>query len=291
MFTSTLQDGPMMQADSQLPNTIDQKPPEKKNAVPGDPLRSLSRNSSQSSVRISKGNSEMTQRPAMALEPLIARRVPFWKSSMDMIVAFWALLFLSPGLLFIAAFIKIVSKGPVLFKQARMGYLGKPFSFWKFRTMKVGSDTTVHRDHLTVLMKVEQPMTKLDLKKDARIIPFGQFLRQSGLDELPQLFNVLRGEMSLVGPRPCLPYEADQYLRWYRGRFDVLPGITGLWQVSGKNKTTFKEMIRLDIKYTRRVSFWLDVKILLKTIPAIISQIKDRQATEISKGMKDEELA
>jgi lipopolysaccharide/colanic/teichoic acid biosynthesis glycosyltransferase len=118
-------------------------------------------------------------------------------------------------------------------------------------------------------------MEKLDDRNDPRVIRFGNLLRKTGLDELPQLFNVLRGEMSLVGPRPCLPYEAQNYQRWNFRRFDALPGITGLWQVNGKNRTTFKEMIRLDINYIEKASLWLDLKILFKTIPAIIDQVKN----------------
>src|SRR5262249_50914310 len=116
-------------------------------------------------------------------------------------------------------------------------------------------------------------MVKLDSGYDARLIPLGTILRQSCLDELPQLINVLRGEMSLVGPRPCLPYEAQEYLLWQTMRFDAVPGMTGLWQVSGKNRTTFTEMIRLDILYAKKQSLWLDIIILLKTLPVIISQI------------------
>jgi len=123
------------------------------------------------------------------------------------------------------------------------------------------------------LMKSDAPMVKLDARGDSRIIPFGLLLRSSGLDELPQLVNVLRGEMSLVGPRPCLPYECDNYLPWQRERFNTLPGLTGLWQVSGKNRTTFVEMMQLDIKYTRNKTLWLDLMIILKTIPAILGQV------------------
>ena len=116
-------------------------------------------------------------------------------------------------------------------------------------------------------------MIKLD-ECDPQIIPFGRFLRNTCLDELPQLINVLRGEMSLVGPRPPIPYEVKEYLRWHNGRFDIVPGMTGLWQVSGKNGLTFKEMIRLDIRYTRNISLWLDLKILFKTPMAIFNQFK-----------------
>jgi lipopolysaccharide/colanic/teichoic acid biosynthesis glycosyltransferase len=118
-------------------------------------------------------------------------------------------------------------------------------------------------------------MAKLDLHGDPRLIPGGWWLRASGLDELPQIINVLRGEMSLVGPRPCLPYEYDRYLPWQKERFSTLPGLTGLWQVSGKNKTTFDEMMHLDIHYARNKSLWLDLKILLMTVSAVIIEIKN----------------
>jgi hypothetical protein len=118
-------------------------------------------------------------------------------------------------------------------------------------------------------------MDKLD-ERDPRINPWGAIMRKTCIDELPQVINVLKGEMSLVGPRPCIPYEAKEYLKWHRCRFEIYPGITGLWQVSGKNRLNFKEMMRLDIKYGEEISIWLDLLILFKTIPAVISIIKDK---------------
>lgn len=215
------------------------------------------------------------RKPAGILELDGAPPLPAGKRIVDIIGALLAFAVLSPVLSLIAIMIKIVSPGPVFFKQARIGYHGRPFTFWKFRTMKVEADTMVHQQHLQHLIRSEQPMTKLDSDSDSRIIPFGKILRLTGLDELPQLINVLRGEMSLIGPRPCLGYEARQYLLWHQRRFDAVPGLTGLWQVSGKNRTTFKEMMRLDIAYTMKKSLWLDAKIILKTIPAIITQVKD----------------
>jgi lipopolysaccharide/colanic/teichoic acid biosynthesis glycosyltransferase len=128
---------------------------------------------------------------------------------------------------------------------------------------------------LQQLMDSDAPMVKLDAAGDSRIIPGGRLLRASGLDELPQLINVLKGEMSLVGPRPCLPYEAEKYLPWQNERFDAAPGLTGLWQVSGKNRTTFTRMMQLDIAYARNQSLWLDLKIICKTIPALLGQMSD----------------
>lgn len=201
-------------------------------------------------------------------------RLPVWKRTMDIFGSLVGLIVLSPVLLLIALFIKVVSPGPVFFRQDRVGRSGKVFRFLKFRSMKVNNDVTVHRKYLKDLINGDsngdEAMTKLD--NNSVYIPFGKILRKTCLDELPQLINVLRGEMSLIGPRPCIPYEAEEYLRWHSRRFDITPGMTGLWQVSGKNKTTFKEMIRLDIKYSVERSFLLDTIILLKTPLVVLSQ-------------------
>ena len=217
-----------------------------------------------------------TARPIEELEPHVLSRIPLWKRAIDIAGSFAAILLLSPLLLLVALFIRIVSPGPVLFRQKRVGYLGKVFTMWKFRTMHVNADTTLHQNYLRELIRNEKKMTKLDHGRDPRIIPCGTLLRATGIDELPQLINVLLGDMSLVGPRPCLPYEAYEYHSWQMRRFDALPGLTGLWQVSGKNRTTFKEMMRLDIGYAKKRAFLLDVMIVLKTIPAIFVQVADQ---------------
>lgn len=196
-----------------------------------------------------------------------------WKRTLDVTLILLALPFLIPLALFIAILIRSVSEGPILFRQERVGLRGRRFMCFKFRTMFVNAETTTHQGHLQQLMNSNVPMTKMDSKGDPRIIPFGLLLRASGLDELPQLINVLRGEMSLVGPRPCLPYEYERYLPWQKERFNTVPGLTGLWQVSGKNKTTFAEMIQLDIKYAKGKTFWWDVKIILMTVPALAIQM------------------
>lgn len=205
------------------------------------------------------------------ISPLIVRKIPVWKRIFDITLASIALILCFPLFLIIGLLIKTVSSGPVFFKQERIGYGGKRFDFLKFRTMKVNADTCAHQCYLSDLInescsaeEAGRPMAKLD-HSDSQIIPFGNFLRNSCLDELPQLINVLRGEMSLVGPRPPIPYEVAEYLKWHHGRFDIVPGMTGLWQVSGKNRLTFKEMIRLDIRYARTVSLYADLKILCKT--------------------------
>jgi lipopolysaccharide/colanic/teichoic acid biosynthesis glycosyltransferase len=208
---------------------------------------------------------------------------PKWKRAMDITGALFALALLSPLLAGIALYIRIVSPGPALFTQRRIGFKGRPFRFYKFRTMNVGADTTVHQQYVATLIQegaaggngraAARPMRKLEC--DPQIIPFGRVLRSLSLDELPQLLNVLRGDMSLVGPRPALPYEVEAYAPWHNRRFDVLPGMTGLWQVSGKNRLTFNQMIQLDIRYAHTLSFWSDVLILFATLPAIGAQIKD----------------
>ncbi len=206
---------------------------------------------------------------AQKVEDLLARRIPGWKRVVDRLGAAVALLLASPLFLGIGAYIKLVSPGPVLFRQTRIGYKGRPFTFLKFRTMHPDIDSSSHRDHLKSLIRSDAPMMKLDSTDDPRIIPGAKILRRTCLDELPQLFNVLKGEMSLVGPRPCLPYEVEEYRRWHTHRFDVLPGLTGLWQVSGKNKLSFQQMIRLDIAYALSLSLIQDLKILLLTGPVI----------------------
>jgi len=205
--------------------------------------------------------------------PVLPNSVPRWKRFLDVSAVLLAAPILLPTMLAVGILVRIVSQGPVLFRQERVGYLGRRFMCFKFRTMFVNADTTVHQGHLDQLMDADTPLIKMDAKGDPRIIPFGRLLRASGLDELPQLINVLRGEMSLVGPRPCLPYEYHKYQRWQKERFNTLPGLTGLWQVGGKNKTTFTEMICLDIRYARAKTLWLDLKILLMTFPAVIAQV------------------
>jgi lipopolysaccharide/colanic/teichoic acid biosynthesis glycosyltransferase len=208
---------------------------------------------------------------AERFEGLFHCRMPVWKRTMDILGSGLGLVLLFPLLLSIAILIKIVSPGPVFYKGERIGYCGKPFKCWKFRTMHAGSHTSAHEHHVIELMKSDNAFYKLD-NDDLRIIPFGILLRKTGLDELPQLINVLRGEMSLVGPRPELPYSVLHYTQWQKRRFDAVPGLTGLWQVNGKNRTTFKRMIRWDINYIQRRSFWLDFKVLVKTVPAIVMQ-------------------
>jgi lipopolysaccharide/colanic/teichoic acid biosynthesis glycosyltransferase len=201
-------------------------------------------------------------------------QIPRWKRVLDITCIVIAAPIILPVALMIALIIKTVSRGPVFFSQERIGHLGNKFRIVKFRTMTHNAETHVHAKHLEELITSNQPMTKLDTH-DSRVIPFGRVLRATGLDELAQLINVWKGDMSLVGPRPCLPYEYEKYLPRHRGRCATLPGLTGLWQVSGKNRTTFEEMIDLDLAYCRKKSVWLDIGIMAMTIPAIIVQVWD----------------
>jgi lipopolysaccharide/colanic/teichoic acid biosynthesis glycosyltransferase len=202
-------------------------------------------------------------------------KVPVGKRILDIACLVFAFPTLLPVFIGIAALIKIVSPGPIFFKQERVGFMGRKFWLYKFRTMKVNAETQTHQNHLKDLIKSDVPMTKIDTQGDPRVIKFGNILRSSGLDELPQLINVIKGEMSLVGPRPCTPYEYEQFQPWHKQRFRTLPGLTGLWQVSGKNRTTFNAMINLDIKYATSWSVGLDIKIMFRTFPVLLSQVKE----------------
>lgn len=191
------------------------------------------------------------------------------------------MLITSPIFLVLGIYIKIVSPGPVFFKQTRIGYKGIPFDFWKFRTMKCGNDQSFHGDHAkSFILDGDVPMEKLD-NRDPRIFFGGRVIRKCCLDELPQLWNVIKGEMSLVGPRPCIPYEAAEYLRWHTHRFDVLPGLSGLWQVSGKNKLSFKQMVRLDIAYCSNITLLGDLAIIFRTPFAIMKMVFEAFAQKL----------
>lgn len=201
------------------------------------------------------------------------------KRAMDIVGSIFALLFAAPIFLMIAAAIKATSEGPVFFRQKRVGQYGKPFVFLKFRSMTVDNDERIHQKYVKELIagKAERQPSNgngagaFKLTKDPRITTVGAFLRKTSLDELPQFLNVLQGEMSLVGPRPPIPYEVESYDFWHRRRLlEAKPGITGLWQVSGRSRVTFDEMVRLDLRYARACSPWMDIKILLRTPLAVM---------------------
>lgn len=179
-------------------------------------------------------------------------------------------------MLVIAALIRLESPGPALFRQRRLGRGRAPFTVNKFRTMRQGVSDDVHKQFVLSLIAGDTPpategQPQFKLSSDSRVTGLGRFLRRSSIDELPQLWNVLRGEMSLVGPRPPITYEVEHYPPHWFGRFAVKPGLTGLWQVSGRCELTIEEMIALDIEYVQRRSLWLNVRILVRTIPAVLS--------------------
>jgi lipopolysaccharide/colanic/teichoic acid biosynthesis glycosyltransferase len=201
------------------------------------------------------------------------------KRMMDIAGSSLALIGCLPLFVLIALLIKASSRGPVLFRQQRVGHHGRCFTFLKFRSMHMGNDPSVHKEYVTKLINgvAEQKASNgngqgvYKLVNDQRITRIGKFLRKSSLDELPQLLNVLRGEMSLVGPRPSIPYEVAAYQTWHRRRvLEVKPGMTGLWQVNGRNRIKFDEMVRLDLQYAKQWSPWLDLKILLHTPSAVL---------------------
>jgi lipopolysaccharide/colanic/teichoic acid biosynthesis glycosyltransferase len=202
------------------------------------------------------------------------------KRGLDILGSFGLLVLLSPVFLVIAAAVKFTSHGPVLFRQQRIGEHGTAFTFLKFRSMYVNNDASQHKEYVRQLIAgqaAKQPTNGagegvFKLTNDPRITPVGNFLRRSSLDELPQFINVLRGDMSLVGPRPPVPYEVEAYATWHRRRLlEAKPGITGLWQVQGRSRVGFDDMVRLDLRYARQSSAWLDLKILVQTPRAVIA--------------------
>jgi exopolysaccharide biosynthesis polyprenyl glycosylphosphotransferase len=202
------------------------------------------------------------------------------KRGMDILVSSMLLLILSPLLALIALAIKLTSEGPVIFDQERLGQFGRSFKCLKFRTMYTNNDPKTHREYVQSFIAGKAEKQEVNnaepvvykIKNDPRVTPIGKLLRKASLDEFPQFWNVLRGEMSLVGPRPPLPYEFEVYDFWHRRRvLEVRPGVTGLWQVSGRSRTCFDDMVRLDLRYAQRWSLWLDVKILLATPRAVFT--------------------
>ncbi|MGA7838278.1 MAG: sugar transferase [Ignavibacteriaceae bacterium] len=195
------------------------------------------------------------------------------KSVFDRIMALLGLIIISPSLMIISLLIKLSSRGPVLYMQERIGKEGKSFMFYKFRTMKtIENDDDVERKEKMLKFMNGSGINGENKKvcNSKRITKIGKFLRKTSLDELPQLFNVLKGEMSLVGPRPCLPYEYENLDNWQKRRFAVLPGCTGVWQVNGRSQVSFKESVVMDLYYINNLSPWLDLQLLVKTIPVMV---------------------
>jgi len=218
-------------------------------------------------------NGKRAPQVASELSATSLRRGPGWKSGLDITCILLSLPVWLPLMILLMLVTRIASPGPIFYRQERIGFGGRHFFIWKFRTMKLSAESQTHEQYFEELMRADCPMTKLDTYGDPRLAPFGRILRASGLDELPQIFNVLCGEMSLVGPRPCTPNEFAHYQPWQRARVNGLPGLTGYWQVNGKNKTTFNEMIAMDVFYLRNASILLDLKIMLKTSGAIAGQL------------------
>jgi lipopolysaccharide/colanic/teichoic acid biosynthesis glycosyltransferase len=196
------------------------------------------------------------------------------KRGLDIAGSLFALTLFMPLFLVLAILVKLTSRGPILFCQKRVGRYGKEFNFYKFRTMYTGNDPRIHQEYVTKLIAgdLNESSGVYKIVNDPRITPVGRFLRKSSLDELPQFFNILKNDMSLVGPRPPLPYEFERYQTWHKRRvLELKPGLTGLWQVEGRSRTTFDEMVRMDLRYAIERSLWVDVKIILQTPSAMFS--------------------
>ncbi len=202
---------------------------------------------------------------------------PF-KRSLDIVGAIAGLLLLAPLMLVIGIAVGVTSRGPVILKQVRLGKRGAPFNFYKFRSMHCNAEDQIHREYVARLITGDLESTNqgdatkplYKLKDDPRVTRVGRLIRRTSMDELPQLFNVLKGDMSLVGPRPPLPYEAEKYQPWHLRRvLEAKPGLTGLWQVNGRSQTSFDDMVRMDLRYTRTCSLALDLKILIKTVKVV----------------------
>lgn len=213
--------------------------------------------------------------------PVASRRFQIGlKRVIDLLGALVGLMLFSPIMLATALAVKMTSAGPIIFKQTRFGKRGARFQFYKFRSMYWNTDDQIHREYVANLIKghlekinqgdKDAPLFKM--ASDSRVTRVGRIIRRTSIDELPQFFNVLKGEMSLVGPRPPLDYEVQKYEPWHLRRIlEVKPGVTGLWQVGGRSKTSFDEMVRLDLRYVQNWSLWLDLKIILKTVKAVFS--------------------
>jgi lipopolysaccharide/colanic/teichoic acid biosynthesis glycosyltransferase len=208
------------------------------------------------------------ERPALPMAQLFIQHLPRWKRTIDIVGASMGLMVLSPLLALAALAIKATSRGPVFFQQRRSGLGGRPFWMIKFRSMVV--DAEARKSSLMALNEQDGPAFKI--KKDPRVTVVGRLIRSTSIDELPQLWNVLRGDMSLVGPRPLPCHETDSCQGWLRQRLDVTPGLTCIWQVCGRSKVSFADWVRMDVKYIRSRSLGGDMKLLLQTVPAVVSR-------------------
>lgn len=208
--------------------------------------------------------------------PSTARAQGLWTRPLDLVAGTAVTLLFLPLIAFVALVVRLDSVGPVFFRQERLGRDGRPFLMWKFRSMYHRSDDQRHRADASAWFAAQPNGGGYKSLTDPRITRVGRFLRRTSLDEVPQLFNVLRGEMSLVGPRPGIAYELEHYQPWYFERQRVKPGMTGLWQVSGRDRVSAKEMMTLDVRYVRERTFQLDIQIMLLTVPALLGRFPAR---------------
>lgn len=203
------------------------------------------------------------------------------KRVFDLLVSILALLVAAPVMLVLALIIKKTSSGPVFYIQERLGRDGRPFKFYKFRSMKHNSDDAIHRQFAAMFINGDDEGCSesnggdlvFKLKADPRVTTIGAWLRKTSLDELPQLFNIVKGEMSLVGPRPPISYEIENYQAWHMERLKAVPGLTGIWQVSGRSQVSFDDMVRMDIRYINQWSPWRDISIIIRTVPVVLKGI------------------
>jgi lipopolysaccharide/colanic/teichoic acid biosynthesis glycosyltransferase len=223
---------------------------------------------------LSEGDGDFILYPDLSKRHMLAKHGNILKRCMDICGSLLAIIVFLPAFAVIAILVKLTSRGPVLFCQKRLGEYGREFCFYKFRTMYVNNDSQIHREYVAKLIagggNAGQGKGVYKLVNDPRITPVGRFLRKTSLDELPQFVNVLMNDMSLVGPRPPLPYEYERYQTWHKRRvLELKPGLTGLWQIEGRSRTTFDEMVRMDLRYAETRSLWVDLKILAQT-PAVM---------------------
>ena len=242
-------------------------------------------------IRASNGKVASAEALITSLGTEITARFPLWKRILDLTLVLITLPVWLPLMVFLMAVIRLRSSGPIFYRQERVGYHRKRFMIFKFRTMQVNAETRTHEDYFAELIRSEVPMTKLDAAGDSRLIPGARFIRASGLDELPQIFNVLRGEMSLVGPRPCLPAEFNRYEKWQQNRVNAPPGLTGYWQVNGKNRTTFNQMVFMDLFYIDKMSIWFDLRVIFKTLPVLVFETIEALKRYRSRQMSRAEAA
>jgi lipopolysaccharide/colanic/teichoic acid biosynthesis glycosyltransferase len=217
---------------------------------------------------------EVPSHLADACPPSVTRRNGWHERVFDLVIATGVAIAFLPLIACLAVMVRLDSRGPAFFRQERLGRDGIPFWIWKFRSMHHNNDDQRHRAESSAWFAAKPTVNGYKTLADPRITRMGRLLRKTSLDELPQLFNVLRGEMSLVGPRPGIPYELDHYQPWYFERQRVKPGMTGLWQVSGRERMSAVDMMTLDIRYVRERSLWLDFQILLLTLPALLGRTK-----------------